>query len=269
MKRLSAIVLSGLCSMSNPADAQTPTTGRDYSDLWWNAAESGWGMNVIHQDTILFITLFIYGADRKPTWYVASDVGYVGTNASGDDTYRGELYLTSGSPFNAVPFDAASTTRSSVGSITFTGLAAGGANVSYTVNGVSNGPVTKSTARVTWRNNVVNGVQYVGSTSYTRSQCPNPAENGPQVDRATYTLTVTGETLKLVEDNGPGKICNWNGTYTQSGRLGQSTGTTVCEDNVPATYTFTDLQVSPQSFGANFSARGGCSAAGRLGGTRK
>ena len=29
----------------------------NYTDLWWNAAESGWGINVTHQDQILFATM--------------------------------------------------------------------------------------------------------------------------------------------------------------------------------------------------------------------
>ena len=261
------------CFLSIPAGAQTPTTSRDYSDLWWNASENGWGMNVVHQGTILFITLYVYGTDGKATWYIASNVGYVSSNASGDDTYRGDLFSTTGTPFNVQPFNPSATTPTTVGTITFTGLAAGGANVNYTINGVTGGNVTKAITRLTYRANTVTNVQYAGNTNYTRSGCSTPADNGTFSDPATYTLTVTDTTLSIHEDNGPGKFCNWNGNYTQAGRLGASTGTTVCEDNVPTTYTFTDLQISPQSFGAKITAQetsgSRCSAVGRIGGTRK
>lgn len=268
--KLGTMFICCLLGLSAAAQAQTPATGRDYSDLWWNAAESGWGANVIQQDSVLFITIFLYGADGRPTWYVAPAVSYVSSNGAGDDTYRGDLYQTTGTPFTAPSFNPGATNSTIVGTLTFTGLAAGGATLSYNVNGLTTGNLTKSLARQTWRTNAVNGVQYVGSTSYVRSQCLNPGMNGAQVDGATYTLTVTNGTLRLVEDNGPGGICNWNGNYTQAGRYGQSTGTVICEgDPVPSTYTFTQLYVSSQAFSANWTASGNCNAVGRIGGPRR
>ena len=45
----------------------------NYTDLWWNADESGWGINFNHQGQTLFATLFTYGADGQPDWFVMSD----------------------------------------------------------------------------------------------------------------------------------------------------------------------------------------------------
>ena len=106
-----------------------------------------------------------------------------------------------------------------------------------------------------------------------RTGCTNPALNGPETDTANYTLTVTNDTIAIREVNGPTAICNWNGSYSQAGRLGAATGTTICEDNIPATFTFTDLQISAQSFGAKFvaveQAGNRCTATGYIGGPRK
>jgi hypothetical protein len=33
----------------------------DYTDLWWVPAESGWGVNLVQSDTVLFVTFIIYG----------------------------------------------------------------------------------------------------------------------------------------------------------------------------------------------------------------
>ena len=41
----------------------------DYTDIWFNPSEAGWGMNVVQSDAFLFLTFFIYGADSKPTWF--------------------------------------------------------------------------------------------------------------------------------------------------------------------------------------------------------
>ena len=180
---------------------------------------------MIQQDTILFVTLFVYGPDRRPTWYVGSSVAFTGA-AGGTETYTGELFATTGTPFGATPFDPASVTANAVGTFTFRGHADGTATISYTVNSA---PVTKNVVRQTWRANAVAATQYVGSTSYVRSGCSNASNNGPQADRAIYTLTINGGSFALVEDNGSEGACNWNGNYTQAGRLGAVTGTVRCE----------------------------------------
>ena len=81
-----------------------PTTdGRSgsahYQDLWWNAAESGWGLNVTHQDNTFFATLFTYDPSGRDLWLVMP----AGTR-QGDGSYLGELYRTTGSAFNTAPF---------------------------------------------------------------------------------------------------------------------------------------------------------------------
>jgi hypothetical protein len=251
------------------AAAQTPATGRDYSDLWYNAQESGWGVNVIQQDTILFVTLFVYGADRRPTWYVGPAVAFSGASGGGE-TYSGDLFTTTGPPLGT-PFDPNAVVATAVGNFTFRGNADGTASISYTVNGT---PVSKDVVRQTWRANAIAATQYYGATSYTRSGCSNPSMNGPQNDRATYTLTITSATFTLFEDNGPEGACSWNGSYTQGGRLGSVSGTVQCEgDPAPIPFTMTDLQVSSQGFSANWTAQEPaprmCRASGRIGGTRR
>ena len=273
MRRLLAIAFCSACFLvTGSANAQTPSTGRDYSDLWWNAAESGWGANVVHQGNILFITMFLYGTDGRPTWYLSSAVQYVSTDSSGNETFRGDLAQVTGSPFNQ-PFNPGATQATVVGQITFIGLANGGATLNYNVNGVPNGNVTKSVTRLTWRANTVTSTEYSGATVYTRSGCTTPSLNGPQFDSAVYTLTVTNDTFTLREVNGPTAICNWNGTYTQAGRYGAASGVATCEDNIPANFTWTDVQISPQGFSAKFSATETsgprCSAVGRISGTRR
>lgn len=71
----------------------------NYQDLWWNPAESGWGLNIAHQGDVLFATLFTYDAAGKPTWFVMS----AGAKQP-DASYAGDLFQTSGPPFDASPF---------------------------------------------------------------------------------------------------------------------------------------------------------------------
>src|SRR4029077_19170889 len=42
----------------------------NHTALWWNAAESGWGINVNHQGNIVFATLFTYDDSGAPLWLV-------------------------------------------------------------------------------------------------------------------------------------------------------------------------------------------------------
>jgi hypothetical protein len=80
---------SGICPMISSQTA-----------LWWNPAESGWGLNLSHQGNILFGTLFTYDANRAPLWLVMSH----GVMQPDGVTFAGDLYQTKGPPFNAIPF---------------------------------------------------------------------------------------------------------------------------------------------------------------------
>jgi alpha-tubulin suppressor-like RCC1 family protein len=104
----------------------------NYQDLWWNAAESGWGVNVTHQDNTLFATLFTYDYAGRAMWLVMS----AGVRQA-DGSYRGDLYQTTGPAFNAQPFtplSAANVTR--VGTMQFLFFDGVNGTLSYTVNGV-------------------------------------------------------------------------------------------------------------------------------------
>src|SRR6185369_4994994 len=71
----------------------------NYQDLWWNPAESGWGINITHQDNTLFATLFTYDSTGRDLWLVMS-----AGNRQTDGSYLGDLYRTNGSPFDTMPF---------------------------------------------------------------------------------------------------------------------------------------------------------------------
>jgi lysyl endopeptidase len=95
--------------------------------LWYNAAESGWGINVSHQGDTAFATLFTYDASGAPMWLVMP----AGARRQGANTFMGALYRTTGPAFNANPFTpigAANITE--VGDLTLD-FNAGGALLGY------------------------------------------------------------------------------------------------------------------------------------------
>src|SRR5271169_256215 len=67
----------------------------DYTDIWYLPSESGWGVNLVQADNVIFATFFIYGPGNVPTWYTA--VLYSDSNGN----FAGNLYSTVGTYFGA------------------------------------------------------------------------------------------------------------------------------------------------------------------------
>lgn len=104
------------------------TVTENYTDLWWDPKESGWGININHQGQTLFATLFVYDVDGKPMWLSASSV-----TRQPNGTWQGTLYRASGPAFNADPWSPATLTPVGTLRLTFTGLSK--AEVSYSAYG--------------------------------------------------------------------------------------------------------------------------------------
>jgi predicted outer membrane repeat protein len=103
----------------------------NYTDLWWNSGESGWGINFAHQGDIIFATWFTYDASGKPWWLIAE------LHRSAAGVYSGGVSTVVGSPFNAVPFDSSKVVETPAGTATVTIANGNAATFAYTVNGTS------------------------------------------------------------------------------------------------------------------------------------
>ena len=97
----------------------------NYQDLWWNPAESGWGVNLTHQGNTIFATWFTYDDNGAPLWLSAT----AARMAAG--VYSGDLYETGGTTFSA--FDPNAVSRNPVGALTLTFLNGNTATFAYTV----------------------------------------------------------------------------------------------------------------------------------------
>jgi hypothetical protein len=168
----------------------------DVTGLWWNPDESGWGMNVIQQNTTLFITLFVYGTDGRPTWYVASDTRLVAGTSS---KYTGQLYVTSG-PYFGGTFTPNSGTVRQVGTITFDG-SCGTCNIyysmqlTYTVDGVT---VNKTVRQQTWTPITIPAAGYGAMHRVSTTTCTG----GPGTNPVFMTYSVSGTTITITDANG-------------------------------------------------------------------
>jgi hypothetical protein len=94
------------------------------TDLWWNAAESGWGLFLDQQGTSLFGTLFIEDADGVPGWYVMSN-----GKRQPDGSFAGLLYRTRG------PVSRAIANLAAVGTMRITPKGDGSASLAYDISG--------------------------------------------------------------------------------------------------------------------------------------
>jgi len=117
----------------------------NYQDLWWavpGGSESGWGINLTHQDDTIFASWFTFDRDRSPMWLVVS------APKTAPRTYSGTLFQLTGPPFNAVPFpplgSPGGANGTSVGTATFTFSDGNSASFAYTVKGT---PQTKAITR--------------------------------------------------------------------------------------------------------------------------
>jgi hypothetical protein len=211
IQRLFRAVVAAACIL--PASA----LATDFTDIWFAPQESGWGVNVVQSDNFLFLTFFIYGADKLPTWYTAS-LTWDGAR------YAGPVYHTSGTfwanPWNAGDHPAAQ----QVGTATFEPDAANAyqATLTYSVDGV--GSVTKRIERQSLTRIGIGG-SYIGGQAGSYASCSSSATNGPYTD--TFTLAasqaVSGP-VTLAFTYASGAVCTLSGTPQQNGQLYQMTG---------------------------------------------
>lgn len=120
-----------------PPPASYPGTGPavDYSGMWWNASESGWGLGIFQGPADqLFAVWFVYDAAGAPTWYTLEAGRWTTTNVYA--TYSGSIYRYTGPSFGSA-FDPAKVVGSVVGAGTLTFRSSGSGRFDYTVIGAS------------------------------------------------------------------------------------------------------------------------------------
>jgi lysyl endopeptidase len=104
----------------------------NYTDLWWNPSESGWGLSVTHQGRVMFLAWYVYDSGGNPVWYVASNCV---VNATGSGC-SGALYRTSGPAFGAT-FDPNSVRATEAGTVSLSFQDGNNGLLGYTVDGQS------------------------------------------------------------------------------------------------------------------------------------
>ncbi len=220
----------------------------DFSDLWWNGSESGWGMQLVRGGDVTFATLFVYDAQSHPTFFTA-------TLGSDGGSWLGPLYATSG-PYYGDAFDASKVSARPVGVLTFTPSTSGSAQLQYTVDGVV---VTKAVTRQTLRYDDYTG-SYPVTVQRIASHCPDAASNGDRTTLESIAIAHTGTTFAMDWTLGQ-RSCHLSGAYVQSGKLGAAQTSYACADGESG-----DLALFELTRFQGHSISNGCDYRGRISG---
>jgi hypothetical protein len=225
------IAAASLTAHAESALEKATTFGTDFSGLWYNTAESGWGVNIVQQSNTMFVTLFVYGTDGRPTWYVGDNVSTTGqVDSQGVITFTGPFYATTGPFFGAGSFNSASVTAQQVGTFTFRASQYNAAQISYTVNGT---PVVKNVVPQTWKANDLSGT-YIGALAGANASCNLPVAQTANL--LTFTITHSGTTATIVAVDASNNRCTMTGTVSQFGKQSQILGTYTCSNGASRSF---------------------------------
>lgn len=228
----------------------------DYTDNWYVPTEAGWGVNFSQTDNFIFATLFIYGTDKKPTWYTAQ------MTWDGSAQFTGGLYATQGSYFGA-PWNVAETQPATlVGTASFTpGISNNSSGTfSYTVTGVAS--VTKAVQRLTLTS-VLLAAKYTGGQAGSYSGCSANSSNRLYQDFYTLQVTQTGTSVSMSFAFQSGTLtCTLAGALTQTGSIYSIANASYqCSDGLNTNASVANLRATPLGIEGQFAAPavgGGC-----------
>ena len=102
-----------------------------YSGMWWNPAESGWGIHFTQRSGNVFAAWYTYDGNGNPKWYTAPNCKLIGTSCSS------LVYDVHGPVFFGAPFDPTRSVVTEVGTISLGFVDNDRVSVSYTVDGKS------------------------------------------------------------------------------------------------------------------------------------
>jgi hypothetical protein len=178
----------------------------NYTGIWWNSSESGWGVNFSQQGDVLFAAMYVYDPSGRATWYSSS----MRATMAAPMTFSGDLVATTG-PYFGGAFNAGAVASRTVGKMNFNGPSFNRGTLTYSVDGVS---VSKTIDQLAFERAPLTGTYAINVVRDATSTCVIPG-----LAAATTTrLVVTGNALQLQNSAG-GAICNAQGSAGQAGAM--------------------------------------------------
>lgn len=184
--------------------AAAPLQAANYTDLWWNKDESGWGLTLSHQNDQIFGIWYVYDTDAKPYWVWMS--GGQWTDAR---TFAGDIYKSTGPGYRERQFKPERVTRTPIGTAKFEFDAdETGATVTYTISGVT---ATKRVTRLPFGSAPVNAPDDFSDLWW------NPSESGWGLALSHHGNNIFGVWYTYGDDGRPLWITLPGGTFSAGG----------------------------------------------------
>ena len=226
-----------------------PAAATDYTDIWYQPAEFGWGVNMVQADTFIFATFFIYGSDTKPTWYTAQ----MSSDANGN--FAGGLYATVGTYFGKPWNPADHPPATLVGTASFAPISPYQGTLQYSLTG---GPTVTKTIQRQVLTTIGLGGNYIGGIEGAYSNAGGTCSAaGGYTD--TYTLQVSqpgdGTASFQFTFNSSSPTCTFSGTLVQSGQLYSIPNASYqCADGLNTMASMGEIKATAQGIEGTYSA---------------
>ena len=227
-----------------------PAAATDWTDIWWNQDESGWGVNFVQASDFIFATFFVYGPGNQPIWYTGQ------MTVASNGVWSGPLYQTTGT-YLGIPWNTNDRSATQVGTVTFTPSSSYGGTLTYNVNTAN---VTKQITRQTLKTIPVGG-KYSGAYLSIFSGCNDTNLNGGFTYFANVNVTQTaGGNLQIVFDsNAPATM---SGTWVQDGLLYRIPGASYTLAGKNMTAQVTQVKATSQGIEGQWTANIGAAYPG-------
>ena len=123
------LVFPSLRQFLQPASNPPPPAGTDFTGLWFNPAQSGWGLVVMRGASGAYsVTIFHYDVDSSPVWYLAA-------GALDGARFSQPVSAFSGPWFGIAPFNPGLVASRTAGNVSLDFTSATTANLAFTVDG--------------------------------------------------------------------------------------------------------------------------------------
>jgi len=248
--------------------AHAPATNvtTDVTDIWWPSSEAGWGIQLIQNADVIFATMFVYGTENQPLFFVALLENPPG---GGTGTWTGPLYVSHGSYFGA-PWSPALAGEVPVGTMTFALTGIGTGTLDYTVGAESVSKVIDRQPLKLENNDGSYRFTHTWSTSgagCTASDAFAPATGAVTGDMSITHVDADTAAISLQWKLAPVEFCSMSASYSQIGRFGQYQGTLNCPART-GTLTFFEVANRVKGLSGRYTVDWGynCRYQGRFGG---
>ena len=213
------------------------------SDMWWKPDESGWGANVVQQEEISFITVFVYNVSGEPIWYVAPNARQIALTASGLPVLYGKLYRTRG-PWLSGVFDPTKVAIAAEGHIIIEAINSSDASFQYQIDGLV---VNKRVTRQTWKTvTSFPAVFDYFAAMHLIKRTPNDVQTSITMS-GSFTADIDRGVARFTY-RATDKECIYTGAITQTGKFSSVNGIFGCNNGEIGGVVFNELEINRHGF---------------------